>query len=146
MPTIERSITIRAPPAKVWAQLSDFSTATEWIKGMKECRQTTPGPFGAGTKAQQLKVIGGRPTPVEVTVAEAEPARRTKLVAVPKGRPPATVVWQLTPLEGGAATKVDESISFELPGLMKLFTPLVKGSVAKEMEHDTLALKKRVEG
>lgn len=144
MPTIHQEVTIRAPPARIYAVLSDFGSATSWISGMKECEQTTPGPFGVGTKARQLKMQMGRPTEVEVTVAEAQKDRRTKLVAVPKGRPPATVVWELVPQDD--ATLVKETIQFDLPGLMKLLTPFVKGAVAKEMAHDTQALKKKVEG
>src|ERR671923_3094330 len=87
MPTLEKQITIRAPPAKVYGVLTDFGSATTWIQTMKECKQTTPGAFGVGTKAKQPKVIQGKATEVEVTVAKAEKDKLTQLVAVPKGRP-----------------------------------------------------------
>jgi carbon monoxide dehydrogenase subunit G len=143
MPTLEKQLSVRAPPSKIYAVLSNFNDAL-WVPGMKECEQVTPGPFGVGTKARQVKMQMGRPTEVEVTVAEAVPEKRTKLVAVPKGRPPATVTWELAPQ--GDGTLVKETISFDLPGLMKLMTPMVKGAVRKEMDETIASLKKKVEG
>jgi carbon monoxide dehydrogenase subunit G len=143
MPTLEKQLAMRAPPAKIYAVLSNFDDAL-WVPGMKECKQVTPGAFGVGTKAHQVKMQMGRPTEVEVTVAEAVPDQRTKLVAVPKGRPPATVTWEMAP-QGEGATLVKETISFELPGLMKLMTPMVKGALSKEMDETIATLKKKVE-
>ncbi|MHB8586188.1 MAG: SRPBCC family protein [Thermoplasmatota archaeon] len=146
MPTLDQEVTIKAAPSKIYAVLSDFNSATSWVPGMKECKQTTPGPFGVGTKARQRKDMQGGPREVEVTVAKADPDRMTQLVAVPKGRPPATVTWTLTPQGGGAFTRVHEQISFEMKGFMALFIPMAKKAVAKEMAETTAALKRKVEG
>jgi uncharacterized protein YndB with AHSA1/START domain len=144
MPSITKETTLNVPPATVYSLLTDFGQATSWVTGMKECKQTTPGAFGVGTKAQQLKMQMGKPTPVEVTVSKAEKDREIKLVAVPKGRPPANVTWSLAP--SGSGTRVTETISFELPGLMKLLTPMVKGAVSKDMDSDLVSLKKKLGG
>jgi len=144
MPTVTKETTLNAPPAAVYSLLTDFSQATSWVTGMKECKQVTPGPFGVGTKAAQVKMQMGKPTPVEVTVAKVEPMKEITLVAVPKGRPPANVTWSLAP--AGAGTRVTETISFELPGLMKLLTPMVKGAVSKDMDSDLASMKKKLTG
>ena len=142
MPTITKEATLAAPPEKVFALLTDFSQATSWVTGMKECEQTTPGPFAVGTKARQVKIQMGRPTPVEVTVSKVDPMREIRLVAVPQGRPPANVTWSLAPAAGG--TRVTESISFDLPGLMKILTPMVKNQVAKDMDSDLASMKRKL--
>ena len=144
MPTITKETTLDVPPATVYSLLTDFGQATSWVTGMKECRQVTPGAFGVGTKAEQVKMQMGRPTPVEVTVAKVDPNKEIRLVAVPRGRPPANVTWTLAP--AGTGTKVTETISFELPGLMKLMTPMVKGQVSKDMDSDLASMKKKLNG
>lgn len=143
MPEIEKTIEIARPPAEVFAVLADIEAANAWIPGLKSSQKLTPGPIAAGTKARQVKFLQGKDRPIDLTVATVDPGRKLSFIGTPEGRPPAYIDWHLAAIAGG--TLVTERIRFEVPGVMKIITPLIRMGLSGQMEREVAALKLRVE-
>jgi uncharacterized protein YndB with AHSA1/START domain len=142
MTRVERDGLVHAPPALVYAQLTDFASAKTWLSGVSESSVVTPGPVKEGTRFTQRRVTMGRPSDVEGTVTKAEPGRLLVLDIKRDGRPAGVATWTLTP--EGAGTRVACAIDFRLPGLMALMTPVVKGTIAKQTAGDIQALDQKL--
>ncbi len=70
---IERTISINAPPERVWAVMSDVERWPEWTESMKSVERLDSGEFGVGSKAK-LK-IRRSPSANVWTVTELTPNR-----------------------------------------------------------------------
>ncbi len=62
MPSVERSLTIDAPPARVYAAFIDLSRWLEWNPQLREVTPLSEGPLAVGSKARIAgqMMIGGR--------------------------------------------------------------------------------------
>lgn len=65
MPVVTGRVHIDAPPARVWAVLSDFGEIARWSPTVGRSRLTTEFGTGVGTR-RQLEFIGGRHVDREV--------------------------------------------------------------------------------
>lgn len=144
MTVVEYSGTVRAPPQRVFDALADVASSPQWLKGVSEAAVVTPGPAGVGTRFTQTRVTMGRPSKVDGTFVAYEPARKLVLDIKRDGKPAGVVTWSLAP--EGAGTRVTAHIDFQLPGLMKLMTPMVKNVIRKQNEEDVASLARKVEG
>jgi uncharacterized protein YndB with AHSA1/START domain len=139
MPHAERTLTISAPLADVFAFFTTPANDLRWRPGVKEIhadedprvgaviRQTIAGPMGRGIRA-------------DIVVTAYEPPSRYEFRAIQGPvRPVGSYVF--TPVEGGTA--VTFTLSAEVAGLKKL---LMNGPVQKSMdgEMDALHTAKRV--
>src|SRR5581483_3159177 len=127
MTHVERNGFVRASPATVYALLTDFDASKTWLSCVTESRLDTPGPVKAGTRFTQKRLTMGRPSDVVGTVTKAEAPRLLTLDIQRDGRPAGVAAWTLTP--EGSGTRVSCAIDFQLPGLMKLMTPMVKSAI-----------------
>lgn len=145
MTVVEANGPVRAPPEKVFAALTDFAGSKAWLSGVEAASLVTPGPVAVGTKFTQRRVTMGRAANVEGTVLRHEPPRLLVLDVKRDGKPAGVVTWTVTPEAGGAA-RVGCKVDFQLPGLMKLMTPMIKGTIQKQTAGDIASLAKKVEG
>jgi len=143
MTVVEASGLVRAAPERVFAALVDVDSSPQWLTGVSEAKVVTPGPPGVGTKFTQTRVTMGRPSKVAGTFVGYEPARKLVLDIQRDGKPAGVATWTLTP--EGADTRVRSHIDFQLPGLMKLMTPMVKGAIRKQSAEDIASLARKVE-
>lgn len=144
MPQVEASRVVNAPPQRVFDELTDFASSPKWLEGVSEAASLTPGPVGVGSRFTQTRTTMGRASKVEGAVLAHDPPRKLVLDIRRDGKPAGVVTWTLAP--EGAGTRVGCHIDFQLPGLMKIMTPFVKGVVRKQNEGDLEALRRRVEG
>jgi carbon monoxide dehydrogenase subunit G len=128
------SVHVAKPPEAVWNVIGDYSKTPEWLPKVKAATQS-PGPFGPGTK---VSVTRG-PMTINFTVEEAAPPSQVKMSIV-QGKVTGTTVFVLKP--EGPGTLVEHSLDLHFKGLMRLFSPFMKGGIRK----DLAALKKRAEG
>ncbi|MEA3200401.1 MAG: Polyketide cyclase / dehydrase and lipid transport [Thermoplasmata archaeon] len=139
---VERHGLVRAPPAAVYALITDFDASKTWLSGVTDSRLDTPGPVKAGTRFTQKRTTMGKASDVVGTVTKAEAPRLLVLDIRRDGKPAGVATWTLTP--EGPGTRVSCAIDFQLPGLMKLFSPLVKGAIAKQTAGDIEAIDKKL--
>lgn len=73
MPSVQRSLTIDAPPAQVYEAFVDLSRWLEWNPHLREVRPLTKGPLTPGSKARLALKLNPLPSVWEVT--EMNPGR-----------------------------------------------------------------------
>ena len=78
MASVERTITVGQPVAKVWAYLADFTTTEEWDPPtVSTVRRSGDG--GVGTTYTNVSKFLGHETETEYVVTEHEVGRRLQL-------------------------------------------------------------------
>lgn len=143
MPRVESSRLVHAPAERVFGILVDVSSSPSWLAGVSEAAFVSPPPHVQGARFRQVRTTMGRASRVDGTFVALDPPRRLVLDIARDGKPAGTVVWALQP-EGGA-TRVTSTIDFQLPGLMKLMTPVVKGAIARQNADDLASLARKAE-
>jgi len=73
MPSVQRSLTIDAPPAKVYEAFVDLSRWLEWNPHLREVRPLSESPLAQGSKARVALKLSPLPSVWEVT--EVNPDR-----------------------------------------------------------------------
>jgi hypothetical protein len=71
----ENTITIRRPPAEVFAYLADFENVPTWNYAIVETKKLSQGPVGVGTKYRQVRKLP-RPSEESFEVTGYEPEAR----------------------------------------------------------------------
>ena len=68
MSQLKAAITIRRPPTKVFAELTDFSKWPRWQGGLARLEQVSAGPLQVGSQLRQTRTSGNpRESLMEVT-------------------------------------------------------------------------------
>ena len=121
MTTIERTVTVDRPLAKVYEYLSDFTTTNEWDPGTVETVRVS-GDGGVGTAYRNTSKFGGRKTELTYVVEKVEPQQVFALRGENK-----TVVAHdtMTFHETPTGTAVRYVAEFEFKGPAKLVAPLL---------------------
>lgn len=84
--------TLSQPPAAVWAYLTDFRHADQWMSGIGGMAQTSEGPLAVGTRLR----FEARGKQRETVVSALEPSRSIALTSN-QGGVSATYTYTLTP-------------------------------------------------
>jgi len=74
MVTIEKQVSLAAPPEKVFAPLTDPAAYPRWIADVQSVR--TDGPFQAGSRFEEVTRIGGKDKASAGSVIAVESPRR----------------------------------------------------------------------
>lgn len=112
---ITRTVETAAPPEKVFAYLSDFTTTNEWDPGTVETTRVS-GDGGVGTRYRNVSSFMGRRTELEYVVREVVPGSRFVLEGNNKT---VKAVDTMTFTPAGAGTRVTYNADFRFKGLMK---------------------------
>ena len=112
--------TINRPAAEIWSYLIDFSHATDWMDGIDDMIQLTPGRIGMGTGFNFH--TRGRMHQTEVTTFDPE----NHTIALTSKQGNITATYTYTVMEG---THINSTISMHVTcqasGLMVLFQPIL---------------------
>jgi carbon monoxide dehydrogenase subunit G len=81
MPTIVLTRTVAAPPAAVFAVLTDVARLPAVIPEIKRVEVLTPGSVGVGTRLRETRVMFGKEATETFEVTVYEPGRRFVMVA-----------------------------------------------------------------
>lgn len=121
MTTIERTVTVDRPLAKVFDYLSDFTTTNEWDPGTVETVRVS-GDGGVGTAYRNTSKFAGRETEMTYVVEDVVPNQVFALRGENK-----TVVAHdtMTFRETPGGTEVRYVAEFEFKGPAKLVAPLM---------------------
>jgi carbon monoxide dehydrogenase subunit G len=124
---LQRSVETTAPPAAVFASLSDFTNTNEWDPGTVNTTRVS-GDGGVGTTYDNTSKFMGRETELTYEVVEHRP---DSLFAL-RGENSSVVAndsMQIDPL--GAGSRVTYTADFEFKGLGKFVAPLLKPALKK---------------
>ena len=124
---LQRSDETAAPPAAVFAYLSDFTTTNEWDPGTVRTRRVS-GDGGVGTTYHNTSKFMGRETELTYEVIEHRPDSRFAL----RGENSSVVAhdtMDIAPL--GEGSKVTYTADFEFKGLGRLVAPLLSPALKK---------------
>ena len=132
------SVKIQADPQVVWAVLTDWSRAPEWMAGVDWVATHSSGPLREGTSLSFR--VRGKDRPVEVTTHD-EP-RRLALTSV-EGPVRTDHTYSLTP--SGDATSLELVACCEARGVARLLGPLLRRAIRHNDAHQPGALQALIE-
>jgi hypothetical protein len=142
MATVDHTFTVDAPPAAVFAYLTDPEKATVWQASLLEAQFSPDPPVRKGTEIHEVRKLLGRKIESTVEVTDFEQDRlfggRVRSGPVP---------WHFRYTFEGAdgSTRVDFHMEGEPGGFFRLAEPLVVRTVEKQLENDFSTLKELVE-
>ncbi|MFJ4962731.1 Polyketide cyclase / dehydrase and lipid transport [Streptomyces sp. ADI96-02] len=125
MVDVRRSFTVACPLDRVVAYLRDFSRATEWDPGTRECARTdapASAPVTVGATWHNVSEFRGRRTELTYRLKVEEPDR---LVFVGANRT-ATSTDDLTFRAEGDATRITYHAHIRFKGLARLADPFLR--------------------
>ena len=121
-------ISINRPVEDVFRFVADTANDPKWHTDALEVRRMTDGPVGKGTTYHlRLKPSMGV-SEGTVEMAEFQPNRR-QVLRGDMGKMKPTITYLFQP--AGSGTAFTRRVQFELPGMMRLMQPLVRGMVKK---------------
>lgn len=115
--------TVPAAPADVWAVLTDWSRAAEWLPGVDGMR--AEGPLAVGTVLHFTARGAARTS----TITALEPGRALTLTSEQPGVR-ADYRYVLAPSGSGTELSLDADVATR--GAMKLLGGVIRGAIAKE--------------
>lgn len=115
--------TILASPSEVWATLTDWSAASQWMPGVSDMRAA--GDIGVGTEL----TFSARGKARSSTVTALEPGRRITMSSAMPGVL-ADYTYSLEP--AGNTTTVSLVADVDTRGPLKLLGKVIRSAIAKE--------------
>ncbi|MFC0678646.1 SRPBCC family protein [Lysobacter korlensis] len=130
------STNVAAPPERVWATITDWSRAPEWMPGTSSFR--LEGPLRPGTVLHYT--ARGKERTSTVTAVAPE---RSLTLASTVGKVHAAYTYVLTPAAGG--TRVDLTADVRTSGAMRLLARVIRAAIAKADSGQLDRLKRLIE-
>lgn len=139
---VEVSVEIAAPLEEVFAYITNFEKNPLWQNGMVSCTFTTPPPLAVGSQYQQVAQFMGRDILSQFEVKILIPNARVEFETI-ESTFPIQIVREVK--QQGDSTLVHAIISGQPNRLMRLFSPLVKPMMSKQIQGDYHRLKTLLE-
>jgi uncharacterized protein YndB with AHSA1/START domain len=145
--TFATSVYVEAPPAVVFAALSDIDRWKAWLPDLIAVEKLTAGPFGQGTEWRETRRMFGKEATEHFRVTRYQPPTRVDLlVDGSKGsskRGEYLFTYELVPDRSG--TNVELTGDIRMPGLWGLFSRMLVKRFKKACHKDLEALKQHLE-
>ena len=140
MQRVERRAVIGAPPAEVFAYISDLDNLAEWQMGVKSA--TSEGEMRVGATALVARELMGQTIEAPLTITEYDPPRRLAIGSEVSGVK-AHGTLDLAPTQDGAAT--DLSFAMEIRGslLTTFMEPMIAGAAGGDIDASLKRLQQR---
>lgn len=129
---VERTTTIPAPPASVFAYLADLDHLAEWQAGVVEARRTSDGPLVVGATATVTRQLMGQRIVAPLTVAELDAPRRLVIESEVSGVR-ASALLDLAPA-GADETALSFSMEIRGSGMTAFMEPMIASAAAGDIE------------
>lgn len=142
MQRVERTATFAAPPAEVFAYLSDLDRLSEWQTGIVDARRTSEGPLGVGATATVTRELMGQRIVAPLTITAYEPDRRLGIDSEVSGVDVAALL-HLSPADGGTATEVSFSMEIRASGFTRFMEPVIAGAAGGEIDASISRIQER---
>ena len=116
MGKVKTSIDIDAPPAEVWAVVTDLDRLGDWVTIHERFPDSPPDTLEKGTEFRQTLRVASRDFDVDWTVRRVDDAERLDWDGKGPAGTKARTSYRLAERDGG--TRFDYENEFELPGGM----------------------------
>jgi len=137
---IERTVSINAPPERVFDVMVDVERWPEWTESIRSIERLDSGEFGVGSKAKLR--IRRSPSANVWTVTEVTP-NRSFTWETNSGGVKGIASHLIEP--DGNGSKV--TLTVDLSGIVAtLFSPMIAGQSRKNVDMEAEGLKRRAEG
>ena len=142
MQRVERRAVIGAPPADVFAYLSDLDHLAEWQSGVESAHRTSDGEMRVGATAVVTRQLMGQQLEAPLTVTELDPPRRLAIGSEVSGVK-AHATLDLEPAIDGAAT--DLTFAMEIRGsvLTAFMEPMIASVAGGDIDASLERLRER---
>ncbi|MEP6534676.1 MAG: SRPBCC family protein [Bryobacteraceae bacterium] len=132
-------VEIDRPPSDVFPWLLEPSKLKQWITGMREMTQLTPGAVGVGTKSRDVIVMGSEATVMTVEITKLEP-NRLLAAHIDAGSFTDEIRYDLYP-EGDKTRLAYSSLTTYKHWFARLLEPLITPAAQRKLVEDTRTLK-----
>jgi uncharacterized membrane protein len=140
MPSVQRSLTIDAPPAQVYEAFVDLSRWLEWNPHLREVRPLTEGPLTPGSKARVALKLNPLPSVWEVT--ELNPGRSFAWAS--SLLPGIRLVFDHVAESADGGTRA--TLRIDIEGPLAFLAGLAGTVYGRNLDHSLVALKDILEG
>jgi len=142
MQRVERRAVIGAPPAEVFAYLSDLENLAEWQSGVVSARRTSEGEMRVGATASVVRQLMGQRIDAPLTVTDFDPPKRLGIGSEVSGVK-AQATLDLEAAENGEAT--DLSFAMEIRGSMltAFMEPMIASAAGGDIDASLQRLQTR---
>ena len=133
MKRVERRALIGAPPAEVFAFLSNLDNLSEWQSGVTTARRTSDGEMGVGSTALVGRELMGQRVEAPLTVTEYDPPRRLAIGSEVSGVK-AHATLDLAPIDDGEST--DLTFAMEIKGSLvtRFMEPMIASAASGDID------------
>ena len=136
-------IEINRPPAQVFPWLTEGGKLKQWVTGLTDVTQLTPGPEQVGTKVRYTVVDNGQKASIDLTITAFEPNKALG-VRVETDAFVNDVRYELSEHDGKTRLESTGVAKYKI-WLAKLLEPLITPDVQKSLQDDAGKLKRLVE-
>jgi len=142
MQRVERRAVIGAPPAEVFAYLSDLENLAEWQSGVVSARRTSEGEMRVGATASVVRQLMGQRIDAPLTVTDFDPPKRLGIGSEVSGVK-AQATLDLEAAENGETT--DLSFAMEIRGSMltAFMEPMIASAAGGDIDASLQRLQAR---
>lgn len=132
-------IEVDRPQAEVFDFWAEWSNNPKWQTGMQSCEWTSEPPLRIGSTYDQHAAMMGRPIVSSFEVVEYEPGTMLR-IRTTESTLPLDITRSVSPGQNGGTT-LNAVIRGEPSGVMRLFNPLMKRMVKRNVTKDYERLK-----
>ncbi len=142
MQRVERKAVIGAPPAVVFAYLSDIDNLAEWQTGVVSARRTSQGAIGVGATASVTRQLMGQQLEAPLTITEHDPPRRLGIGSEVSGVK-AHATLDLEPADDGRTTELTFAMEIRGSMLTAFMEPMIAGAAGGDIDTSLARLQGR---
>ena len=132
MKRVERTATIAASPADLFAYLADLDNLDEWMAGIVKAEVTSGGELGVGSTARVVRALGGQQVEAPLIVAEFDPPRHFVITTEVSGVNVAASL-DLSPASDNA-TNLQFAMEIRGSMLTRFMEPMLAGAAGGEID------------
>src|SRR5450631_666293 len=133
MPNVTYTVVLHQPLEIIFQSLTNFSDTPNWQPEVIKEWSTPEGKLEVGSHVHQIRMFLGKRVESSSEVLELVQSRKMVTTSDPGTDPSVRVSYELEPLDS-SETRLIFSITLEGKGLFKLFSPLIKRSLQKDVK------------
>lgn len=147
--TFTTAVYIDAPPAAVYAAMTDIDSWKNWMPGLVRIEKLSNGPFAAGTGWRETRKMFGKEATEQFEVTRVQPPNRIDLKVDGSkgttGRGEYLFTYEFVPDRGGTNVELVGEVRMS-NRLWAMLGKMMAGTFKKACHKDLKAFKKYLEG